>query len=290
MKKIANGMRRKAILIILALVAALMMGGCSSDNSKDGNDANTSSETLQDSVELSLDIESDGNLIFSKYDMDIIFDGNKLSTVSNGEKYSTTIRVQKGSHELKMSKSDDNTLFSVETINVEHEMSLSYFVKHGRNSIEIQNVKTIDSVDGQETSEVEKISDREKTEGETEIPTEKPTDKITVKQTEELTEKPTEKVTENITEKVTEKVTEEVTEEATERVTEKVTEKKTEEETEAEPVYEYVLNVNSGVFHLEGCRHERKMKSKNKKYVSATYSQMISWGYNPCDTCILGYN
>lgn len=134
---------------------------------------------------------------------------------------------------------------------------------------------------------------------EKEIKTEVPKD--TEKVTEKVTEKTTEKVTEMITEKVTEKITEEVTEKqsenSTEAVTEKVTEAETETvteivteaETEAEPVYEYVLNVNSGVFHLEGCRHEKKMKSKNKKYISATYSQMISWGYNPCDTCILGY-
>ena len=125
----------------------------------------------------------------------------------------------------------------------------------------------------------------------TEIKTEKKTEKQTESQkmTNEVTEKPTENVTEKATEILTEKATEKVTEMASEIDTEKVTEAVTEAVTEEEPVYEYVLNVNTGVFHLEGCRHEKKMKSKNKKYISATYSQMISWGYNPCDTCILGY-
>ena len=123
------------------------------------------------------------------------------------------------------------------------------------------------------------------TEKVTETATEKPTEKETEKVTEKETEKPTEKVTEQITEQVTEKATEKVTETETEKETETVTEK----ETEAEPVNEYILNKNTDVFHYEGCRHEKRMKEKNKKRISATYKQMINWGYNPCDTCILGY-
>ena len=91
----------------------------------------------------------------------------------------------------------------------------------------------------------------------TEKVTEKITEKLTEKITEEVTEKQSENATEAVTEKVTEAETEIVTEAKTETVTESETETVTEAETEAEPVYEYVLNVNSGVFHLEGCRHEK---------------------------------
>lgn len=47
----------------------------------------------------------------------------------------------------------------------------------------------------------------------------------------------------------------------------------------------YVVNVNTGKFHLPGCRSVGQMKEANKKEVTATRDEMISGGYSPCANC-----
>lgn len=56
---------------------------------------------------------------------------------------------------------------------------------------------------------------------------------------------------------------------------------------EQEPAEEatYVVNTNTGKFHLPGCRSVRQMKDANKKEVTATREEMVSWGYSPCANC-----
>lgn len=47
----------------------------------------------------------------------------------------------------------------------------------------------------------------------------------------------------------------------------------------------YVANVNTGKFHLPGCRSVGQMKDYNKREIIATREEMISWGYSPCANC-----
>lgn len=50
----------------------------------------------------------------------------------------------------------------------------------------------------------------------------------------------------------------------------------------------YVLNVNSGKFHLPDCPSVSKMSDRNKREVTSTIDQMVSEGYTPCANCISG--
>lgn len=47
----------------------------------------------------------------------------------------------------------------------------------------------------------------------------------------------------------------------------------------------YVLNINSGVVHIKGCRHEKRMKDSNKREIVCTREELIAMGYNLCDVC-----
>ena len=47
----------------------------------------------------------------------------------------------------------------------------------------------------------------------------------------------------------------------------------------------YILNVNTGKFHLPGCRSVKQMKDKNKREVMSTREDMIAQGYSPCANC-----
>lgn len=48
----------------------------------------------------------------------------------------------------------------------------------------------------------------------------------------------------------------------------------------------YVLNVNSGKFHLPDCPSVSKMSDRNKREVTSTLDQMRAEGYSPCANCL----
>lgn len=47
----------------------------------------------------------------------------------------------------------------------------------------------------------------------------------------------------------------------------------------------FVLNVDTKVFHYEGCHYERIMKEENKEWIYGTVSELRAMGYNPCGKC-----
>lgn len=48
----------------------------------------------------------------------------------------------------------------------------------------------------------------------------------------------------------------------------------------------YVLNVNSGKFHLPDCPSVSKMSDRNKREVTSAIDQMVAEGYSPCGDCL----
>ena len=61
---------------------------------------------------------------------------------------------------------------------------------------------------------------------------------------------------------------------------------KIEENTKVEEIKnDYILNINSKIFHYHGCSGVTKMKDKNKKEITATRDEMIKKGYKPCGIC-----
>ena len=47
----------------------------------------------------------------------------------------------------------------------------------------------------------------------------------------------------------------------------------------------FIININSGVFHLESCASVAKMKEKNKRAVERPAAALIAEGYTPCAIC-----
>lgn len=69
-------------------------------------------------------------------------------------------------------------------------------------------------------------------------------------------------------------------------MTEKITENAENNlQTENDEAQNFVVNVNSGVYHLAECRHVERMNGDNKEYIHATPEEMKSRGYSPCGTC-----
>lgn len=47
----------------------------------------------------------------------------------------------------------------------------------------------------------------------------------------------------------------------------------------------YVVNINSGKFHIPTCDSVAEMKEKNKKYTDESREELIEQGYSPCKAC-----
>ena len=57
------------------------------------------------------------------------------------------------------------------------------------------------------------------------------------------------------------------------------------EEEYSAPAHDYILNTNTYKFHYPSCGDVNRMKDWNKKPVTATRDEVISWGYSPCGHC-----
>lgn len=60
-----------------------------------------------------------------------------------------------------------------------------------------------------------------------------------------------------------------------------------EEETNdtGEGTHTYIINTNSGKFHLESCSGAKRIKEENRREYSGTRQELISQGYDPCGMC-----
>lgn len=52
-----------------------------------------------------------------------------------------------------------------------------------------------------------------------------------------------------------------------------------------EQTHTYILNTNTGKFHVMGCSQVKRMKDANKSEVESTRADMIARGYSPCQKC-----
>ena len=52
-----------------------------------------------------------------------------------------------------------------------------------------------------------------------------------------------------------------------------------------EEVQTYIVNTNSGKFHLESCNGAKRIKEENRQEYTGTRQELIEDGYQPCKTC-----
>ena len=49
--------------------------------------------------------------------------------------------------------------------------------------------------------------------------------------------------------------------------------------------HDYVLNTNSGKFHLPDCENAASISEKNRLEITQTLKAMLDAGYSPCGRC-----
>lgn len=94
-----------------------------------------------------LDLQSDSNLFFDKYDIDVFFDSEKIATIKNGEYYTYLVEVLEGTHVIAVSKTEDSSVTTSEVINIDHDQTFKSVIKHS-NDIKFSDKDIIDNIDG----------------------------------------------------------------------------------------------------------------------------------------------
>ena len=95
---------------------------------------------------LFIDVTSEGNLIFNKYDIIINLDDVELGSASNGSEFTHLANILSGKHELTFCKAGDESVKSTRTITVSGNMTYTCDLAHDSKSIDIKNEEIIEGV------------------------------------------------------------------------------------------------------------------------------------------------
>ena len=98
--------------------------------------------------QLYIDVKSEGNLLFNKYDMTISLDGQEIGTVANGAVFSQLIEVLDGEHEIVFCKAGSSSPISTKAISVTNDMTFGCDIAHGSDTIELKNIHQEQNADG----------------------------------------------------------------------------------------------------------------------------------------------
>ncbi len=90
---------------------------------------------------LYVDVKSEANLLFAKYDIVIYIDGVELGTVPNGERYTHLSDLFDGKHTIKVAKAGDDSVHGSYNIEMNGDMAFSCIVGHSKSSIDLKEIE-----------------------------------------------------------------------------------------------------------------------------------------------------
>ena len=117
----------------MVVIILFNLVGCSLDDLLSSNSPNSTFDpTKQEGTlySLTLNLTSDSNALFSKYDLDIYVDNEKLTTIMNGETYSNTIKLSEGQHIIKAKNADNGSYYDTKTININCDTEFTASIAH----------------------------------------------------------------------------------------------------------------------------------------------------------------
>ena len=126
------------------ILLTLFLYGCGSNPEKT---ASAEAESVP-MYKIYIDVKSETNLMFSKYDIQIDLDDKELGTVANGKTFSKVIEVEEGQHEITFSKAGDSSVNAKKSIDVSGDMTFTCEIAHSKNTIELKNIETVEGING----------------------------------------------------------------------------------------------------------------------------------------------
>ncbi len=126
-------------IIIASLIHSCLFGGSSSST------PTTTEDTIATTVNryyLTLNVDCDENLFFSRYDVIVLFDGEEAGKVEHGTTGTFTGRVSEGTHTIKFQKADSESVSGSREFNVTGPVTINCKIHCTSGSVIINEFET----------------------------------------------------------------------------------------------------------------------------------------------------
>lgn len=99
------------------------------------------SVAVAENFTISLDVEFEKNLMFSKYDVDVFLDSVKVGTYDHGKDFSVTIQCSEGNHTIWFYEHNDKSQSGSIQLNVNSNSRVKCHIECKRNRVEVSKIE-----------------------------------------------------------------------------------------------------------------------------------------------------
>ncbi|MEB3072456.1 hypothetical protein [Parvimonas sp. C2] len=125
---------KKFFKLILGIVFVIFTVSCGDDLVKKEEDPNLPKFNVE------INVKCDGNLIFSKYDVDVYIDDEKVATIKHGENYVDIVKLTDGKHTLVFKNKDDKSVEGKVEFLIKEDTKLNYQIHCNNDKVRIKEL------------------------------------------------------------------------------------------------------------------------------------------------------
>lgn len=125
---------KKIFKLILGIVFIIFIVSCGDKGVKKEEDPNLPKHSVE------INVKCDGNLFFSKYDVDVYIDDEKVVTIKHGENYVDIVKLTEGKHALIFKKKDDKSVEGKVEFLVKEDTKLNYQIHCNSDKVSIKEI------------------------------------------------------------------------------------------------------------------------------------------------------
>lgn len=125
---------KKFFKLILGIVFIIFIVSCGDKGVKKEEDPNLPKHSVE------INVKCDGNLFFSKYDVDVYIDDDKVVTIKHGENYVDIVKLTEGKHALVFKNKDDKSVEGKVEFLIKEDTKLNYQIHCNNDKVRIKDL------------------------------------------------------------------------------------------------------------------------------------------------------
>lgn len=141
---------KRIFKLIFGIVFIMFIVSCGGKGVKKEEDPNLPKYNVE------INIKCDGNLFFSKYDVDVYIDDDKVVTIKHGENYVDIVKLTEGKHTLIFKKKNDKSVDGKVEFLIKEDTKLNYQIHCNSDKVSIKEI-----AEGKKKEEVQESKENE---------------------------------------------------------------------------------------------------------------------------------
>lgn len=125
---------KRIFKLIFGIVFIMFIVSCGGKGVKKEEDPNLPKYSVE------INIKCDGNLFFSKYDVDVYIDDDKVVTIKHGENYVDIVKLTEGKHALVFKNKDDKSVEGKVEFLIKEDTKLNYQIHCNNDKVRIKDL------------------------------------------------------------------------------------------------------------------------------------------------------